>query len=82
MTDKAELTTKYDDNPTRHRLMLMGLVWLSVYPVVTIGSYLLGPFELPLFIETFLTTMCSVPLITFLVVPNAKALIAKADPRA
>lgn len=82
MTDQKRLTTEDDPHRNRHRLMLMGLIWLSVYPLVTLSTYLLSPFDIPTFVRTFLTTLATVPVITFLVVPNAKALIAKADPAA
>lgn len=82
MTDESDLTTAEDPNRRRHQVMLMGLVWLSVYPLVTIGSYLVAALDLPTWAETFLTTLATVPIITFLVVPNAKWAIAKGDPKA
>ncbi len=82
MTGKNDLTTERDPHQTRHRAMLMVLIWLAVYPAVTLGTYLTAPFDLPTWIRTFLTTIATVPIITFVVVPNAKALIAWADPAA
>lgn len=82
MTDENDLTTERDPHQQRHRAMLMGLIWLSVYPLVTGMTYLTAPLDLPTFVQTFVSTLASVPLITFLVVPNAKALIARADPKA
>jgi len=82
MTRDTDITTKRDDHAGRHRLMLMGLVWLAVYPVVTLGTYLTSGLEVPVFVRTLLTTASTVPIITFLVVPNAKALISWADHKA
>ena len=82
MTDEIDLTTSRDPHRRRHQTMLMGLVWLLVYPLVTAGSYLVAPLDLPIWVETFLTTLATVPIITFVVVPNAKAYISRADPKA
>lgn len=82
MTDETNLTTPDDPHRSRHQAMLMVLVWLAVYPLVTIGSYVVAPLDLPTWAEVFVTTLASVPVITYLVVPNAKAFIAKADPKA
>jgi antibiotic biosynthesis monooxygenase (ABM) superfamily enzyme len=61
----------------------MVIIWLAVYPTVTLLTYLTAGFDqLPTYIRTFLTTILTVPIITYLVVPNAKSIIAKADPKA
>ena len=82
MTEDSDVTTDRDDHKARHQAMLMGQVWLAVYPVVTAFSYLTANLEVPTFVTTFLTTALTVPLITFVVVPSAKILISKADPKA
>ena len=82
MTEESDITTDRDEHKTRHQGMLMGQVWLAVYPVVTAMSYLTAGLEVPTFLGTFLTTILTVPLITFVVVPYAKSLISKADPKA
>ena len=82
MTRQADITTDRDPNQRRHRLMLAGLVWLAVYPIVTFMTYLTAGSDLPTYVRTFLTTIFTVPTITYLVVPNAKSLISKADPKA
>ena len=82
MTRETDVTTDRDPHQTRHRLMLMALVWLAVYPTVTLLTYLTGGLEVPTWVRTFLTTILTVPIITYLVVPNAKSVIAKADPKA
>lgn len=82
MTRQTDVTTERDPHQTRHRVILMGIVWLCVYPTVTALTYLTSGLEAPTFVRTFLTTVLTVPLITYLVVPNAKTIIAKADPKA
>ena len=82
MAKADKLITADDPHRRRHQAMLMGLIWLSVYPLVTVVSYLLTPVDLPLWLETFLSTLLTVPGITFIVVPRAKRIIAKADPKA
>ena len=82
MTDDAEISSEKDPHPLRHKAMLMGLVWLAVYPTVTLLTYLTADLDAPTFLRTFLTTALTVPLITFVVVPNAKRLISKADRKA
>ncbi|UWQ20218.1 hypothetical protein [Jannaschia sp. W003] len=79
MTRETDITSDRDPHQTRHRLMLMGLIWLAVYPTVTLMTYLTGDLEVPTFVRTLITTALTVPLITYLVVPNAKSLIARAD---
>ena len=82
MPDHDKITTGDDANPGRHRVMLMVLVWLAVYPIVTVMSYLTSGLDVPTFVQTFLTTILTVPTITYLVVPNAKRVIARFDPKA
>ncbi len=82
MTGQSDLTTPRDPHQRRHQAMQMVLVWLAVYPSVTLLTYLTGDLEAPVWVRTLITTALTVPLITFLVVPNAKALISKADPKA
>jgi antibiotic biosynthesis monooxygenase (ABM) superfamily enzyme len=76
------VNTDKDPHKLRHRVMMMALVWLAVYPVVTICTYLLSDSDLPTWLRTFFTTLLTVPIITFLVVPNAKSMISRLDPKA
>ncbi|KIT15251.1 hypothetical protein jaqu_30740 [Jannaschia aquimarina] len=62
--------------------MLMGLVWLSVYPSVTLLTYATAGLPAPTWVTTFITTILTVPTITFVVVPFAKKAIARVDPKA
>ena len=82
MRNHDKITTAEDPAPARHKAMLMVLVWLAVYPTVTVMSALTAPFGLPLWVETFVSTILTVPTITYLVVPNAKRVIARFDPKA
>ena len=67
---------------TRERLVVAALVWLGVYPAVLGMSYLLpaiGLTGLALPVEVALTTAVTVPIIEFLVVPQVKKIVAKAE---
>jgi antibiotic biosynthesis monooxygenase (ABM) superfamily enzyme len=77
-----DLTTERDPHQGRHRTMLMGMIWLAVYPSVALMTYLTAPLGWPTWAQTLLTTALTVPLITYVVVPNAKSLISRADPKA
>ncbi|MCK0167751.1 hypothetical protein MWU52_09355 [Jannaschia sp. S6380] len=57
-------------------MVLMVMVWLSVYPIVTIMTYLTVDSGLTIWLRTFVTTIPAVPLSTYIVVPNAKRIIA------
>jgi antibiotic biosynthesis monooxygenase (ABM) superfamily enzyme len=83
MTEETDITSERDPNQTRNRFLMMVLIWLAVYPIVTLLTYLTAGLDhLPTWVRTFLTTILTVPTITYLVVPNAKSIIAKADPKA
>ncbi|WP_299815188.1 hypothetical protein [uncultured Jannaschia sp.] len=82
MIEQDDVTTGRDPHRRRHRILMLILIWLAVYPTVTLLTYLTSGLDVPTFVRTFLTTLLTVPVITFLVVPNAKALISKADPKA
>jgi antibiotic biosynthesis monooxygenase (ABM) superfamily enzyme len=77
----TEITTDHDEHQERHKAMLMVLIWLSVYPIVTLMTYLTSDLDVPTWVRTFLTTALTVPTITYLVVPKAKTFINKADPK-
>ena len=79
---KTDLTTDRDPDQARHRKMLAVGVWLAVYPTVTLCTYLTSELDVPTYVRTFITTILTVPLITYLVVPNAKDAIARLDPKA
>lgn len=66
----------------RERVFLMVGVWLAVYPSVTLLTYLTEDLDAPVFAKTFLTTILTVPFITFVVVPTVKRLIARAEEEA
>jgi antibiotic biosynthesis monooxygenase (ABM) superfamily enzyme len=83
MTKETDITTERDPQQTRNRFVLMVMVWLAVYPIVTLLTYLTaGLDDLPTWVRTFLTTILTVPTITYLVVPNAKTIISKAADKA
>jgi antibiotic biosynthesis monooxygenase (ABM) superfamily enzyme len=83
MTKETDVTSDRDPHQSRHRLMLMILVWLAVYPTVTVLTYMTAGLDhLPTWARTFLTTILTVPIITYLVVPNAKTLIKRVDTKA
>ena len=65
--------------------MVAFLVWLGVYPAVLLMNYVLrwlGLVDLPTPVTVLLTTIVTVPIIEFVVVPPVKAIIAKAEARA
>lgn len=55
----------------KETLLQLFLVWLAVYPSVTIFSYAFGWFGIdwPLFLEILVSTALTVPLITFVAQP-------------
>lgn len=63
----------------KDRLRLMLGVWLGVYPAVVVLSYALQPLDLPLYASTFISTLITIPLITYIVVPLSKVAIAQVD---
>ncbi len=82
MTEQDDVNTGRDPHQRRHEIMMLVLIWLAVYPAVTLLTYLTSDLDVPTFVRTFLTTLLTVPIITFLMVPNAKALISRTDPKA
>lgn len=63
----------------RERLVYMLGVWLAVYPSITLMSWLTGGLDWPLEAKTLLTTAITVPLITFVVAPLVRKIMAKAE---
>lgn len=63
----------------KERTALMAGVWLAIYPTVTGLSYLLQPLDWPIWLSTLVSTSLTVPLITFVVVPRVKKLIAAVE---
>lgn len=55
--------------PSVHRRAL--IIWLSIYPLVTVGQLLLGPLigDLPMALSTLVLTLIVVPIAVYLVVP-------------
>ena len=64
----------------REKLVMMIGIWLAVYPTVTVLTYLTEEWHAgPTYVRTFVTTLLTVPFITFLVVPAVKRVIRKAE---
>ena len=63
----------------KDRLRLMLGVWLGVYPAVLVLSYALEPLGWPLYASTFVSTLITIPLITYIVVPISREAIARVD---
>lgn len=55
------------------------LVWLAIYPLVTLLFYLLGDILLlvPLPLRTLVLTLIAVPLMSYLILPFYQRLFAK-----
>lgn len=55
------------------------LVWLAIYPLVTLLFYLLGDLLLlvPLPLRTLVLTLIAVPLMSYLILPFYQKLFAK-----
>lgn len=64
----------------KERVYLMIGVWLAVYPTVTLLTYLTANLNAPTFVRTIITTVLTVPFITFLVVPVVNRLIERNEP--
>ena len=54
------------------------VVWLAIYPSITLILWLLGPTiqSLPLAVRTLVITVPLVPLMTFVVIPVVQRLLA------
>jgi antibiotic biosynthesis monooxygenase (ABM) superfamily enzyme len=63
----------------RDRLRLMLGVWLGVYPAVLVLTYAMEPLDWPLYASTFVSTLITIPLITYIVVPLSREAIASVD---
>ena len=64
---------------TREKLVYMVGVWLAVYPSVSLMSWLTQDMDWPFLVKTLVTTAFTVPLITFVVAPTVKRIMAKAE---
>ncbi|TDD65529.1 hypothetical protein E1262_24780 [Jiangella aurantiaca] len=55
--------------PSAHRRAL--IIWLAIYPLVTLGQLLLRPLigDLPIPVSTLVLTLLVVPVAVYLVVP-------------
>ncbi len=62
---------------SKERVFMMVGIWLAVYPTVTGLSYLTSDLNAPTLVETFISTILTVPLITFIVAPLVDKLIKK-----
>ncbi|WP_051425600.1 hypothetical protein [Jiangella gansuensis] len=69
--------------PSVHRRAL--IIWLSIYPLVTLGQLLLRPLisDLPIALSTLVLTLIVVPVAVYLVVPaltrvNGRVMAARA----
>ena len=67
--------------PLREKLLLAFLIWLAVYPSVLGMNYVLRAMErdLPLPLSVLLTTLFTVPLLEFVLIPRIKDGMAKAE---
>lgn len=56
----------------------MLVVWLSIYPLVTLVAALLGPHlrELPVPVQTLVMTLVLVPVMTLVMMPLVSRLLA------
>jgi antibiotic biosynthesis monooxygenase (ABM) superfamily enzyme len=47
------------------------LIWLAIYPLITILFYLLGEFiqEFPIPLKTFCLTIIAVPMVVYVILP-------------
>ncbi|MGB3946757.1 MAG: hypothetical protein WBM13_02125 [Bacteroidia bacterium] len=47
------------------------LIWLAIYPLITILFFLLGDFlvQFPIAIRTFILTVIAVPLVAYIILP-------------
>lgn len=62
--------------------MLAGLIWLAVYPSVLGMNYVLegiGLGDLPLPVSVFATTIFTVPLLEFVLIPKIKQGLGQAE---
>ena len=62
---------------SKERVVMMAGIWLAVYPSVTVLTYLASGTEWPTYVRTLVTTVLTVPLITFVVTPIVDKLIEK-----
>ena len=64
-------------HPPKYKMAL--LVWLGVFSLVTLLSYLIGPLieDLPLIPRTFVLTIIVVPTLTYLVLPLLTRLFSR-----
>ena len=69
------------DLPLKEKLLLAFLIWLAVYPSVLGMNYLLRALDLdlPLPLTVLLTTVFTVPLLEFVLIPRIKDVVAKAE---
>jgi len=58
-----------DNKTTKHKMAF--IVWLAIFPLITLVSFLLGDqlMRLPLLFRTFVMTLGIVPLVFYVVVP-------------
>lgn len=57
------------DNKIKHKRAF--LVWLAIYPLVTLLFYLLGEFllQFPLPVRTLILTLIAVPMMAYIILP-------------
>lgn len=63
--------------PPRWKFAVM--VWIAIYPTITLVSFLIGPYlkELPIPLRTLVLTLILVPLMVFIIMPNLQKLMGK-----
>ncbi|HRH56939.1 MAG TPA: hypothetical protein PLS10_04745 [Chitinophagales bacterium] len=63
--------------PPRWKFAVM--VWIAIYPTITLVSFLIGPYlkELPIPLRTLVLTLILVPLMVFIIMPNLQKIMGK-----
>jgi uncharacterized protein len=62
--------------PPRYKVAV--IIWLAIYPALTVTLVLLGPIlePLPLYLRTFVVTAFLVPIMVYLLIPGMQRLFA------
>lgn len=65
--------------PTTPRYKSAVVIWLAIYPALTVTLFLLSPVltPLPLFLRTLVLTVILVPLMVYVLVPGVQRLLAR-----
>ncbi|HOZ51366.1 MAG TPA: hypothetical protein PLU17_05885 [Chitinophagaceae bacterium] len=65
--------------PKRWKLAI--IIWIGIYPTITLvlatlGRYIL-PLDIPIYLKTIPITLIVVPIMTFLILPNLQKVFGK-----